>query len=782
MPLALPRSLHPPSVRLRRRGARLAPLLLAVALGQAHAVELRLTGADGAPGVHGTVAFEAGGQGGGAPDLTYTLESATEDRVGLALYGGAGGLGGRGGPEFLSGPDPVLNQGGVGGNGGVGGSVHGSVGASLRGGAVLASATAYGGKGGAGNAPGCCFTYSGPGGAGGRGGDATSFARGETPGAGATVRALAVAGDGGDGYIGAFGGGGGDDAHGGNGGDALASGSGWSAAGPASGSATARGGAGGAISPQSLWSRGGAGGGANASLTLRAAGMATGEALAIGGDGVGAYGMFPAAGSGVASLTLSGAGASGHSVANSGAGVGGAAASTLRAVTSGALAVDVGARAGGVANASASADVYVDSGYGAAPAGTAAVRGRAFAGGGGGGDGTLSSATVNLFGSGGIVGVSDARGGDAAGGDCYYGCVRGGAAFSGASGITSGRHDVTISAYARGGNAVSDSGLLMGGGSAAAAAYGKSAGGVVTVKAEALSQGYESDIGGARASAITTAAGGASLAEARYVAVPGTWNPDAAYVARADAASVGAGGARALASGQGLRGDLRADAAADGAVAVSGRAALTGFGDGLAESRASVGGAVAALGPFDGRMQALSQVTGAPPGADAAPPLAALAALAAPAGGASWRAVGAMAAAGGASAAEAVTQAGIAFNAGAGQHLLLGLFAPVPPAGNIFGLDFSVTNNGATLFARTFTGASELDLFFNSQLLDLGLLVAGRQQLLVSSVWHLGEGAGYGFHYALGASAVPEPGTWLLLVMGLGGVLLAARRKRHQPR
>ncbi|MET0322804.1 MAG: PEP-CTERM sorting domain-containing protein, partial [Duganella sp.] len=116
---------------------------------------------------------------------------------------------------------------------------------------------------------------------------------------------------------------------------------------------------------------------------------------------------------------------------------------------------------------------------------------------------------------------------------------------------------------------------------------------------------------------------------------------------------------------------------------------------------------------------------------------------------------------------------------GAGQHLLLGLFGGQGIVDGTYAIDFTVRNNGVVLFTQYFDDAALAGLK-GAQLLDLGVLGAGLQNLALSTEWYIGGiDTAYGFQYVMGVSAVPEPTTWLAMLLGLGTLVMAARRRRQ---
>ncbi|MEO5932787.1 MAG: PEP-CTERM sorting domain-containing protein, partial [Duganella sp.] len=115
-------------------------------------------------------------------------------------------------------------------------------------------------------------------------------------------------------------------------------------------------------------------------------------------------------------------------------------------------------------------------------------------------------------------------------------------------------------------------------------------------------------------------------------------------------------------------------------------------------------------------------------------------------------------------------------------------------AGGGFDLfELTISNHGVQLYSHAFLTGAEADLFFNGSLLDLGPLGGGMQDLLISSTLNYSGPGGYAFNYLVGTgigvgtgtgggigngvTAVPEASTWLMMVIGMGGMLLVARRR-----
>jgi len=725
------------------------PLLLSLAVSQAYAVDVTRTGAAGTPGISGTAPGESGTAGGAGGAARYRITTSDASNT-VVLTGGRGGDGG----GVAHSPDDT-NDGGV---GGAGGRAQGRVTAARTSGNVTTDITTRGGTGGDGGNNGCCMTSVQPGGTGGR---ASSRATAVSGSGDASVQALATGGTGG---IGA------------NGGDAVARG--WASAqsGSATGAVHAVGGAGGAASdfPQSQANlRGGTQGAATAELTLDGSGVADGQVTATGTAAT-------------ASLLQYGAGAIGRSIAT-----GVNASSSARAYTTGQAAVDLTALAQVRDYGGGSAEVYVDAGYSAgaiSATGNPAVSGRAVAGNAETAFGANTS-RLTLLGSGDIVGTSEATGANSALIDagcsnlCPYG---GGSAESYASGATLGRGNVTITATALGGKSMyaEFAGGWTSGGAGRAVASGVSGSGAVVVKALARS-GREFSPGEpfadplVRATAATLAAGGSSYAEARH-------QSESEYQAIAEAASVGSGGSRAVAIGSDLRGagfggmlESRATASSDSLTVSTYNRLWAIGGDGMVTSAANVGGVAYGLPASADGTTLVSYATGLPSATTVTALLADSPALAAT--DASWLGAGAFAFSNASLTLGSYSEARYSFSAVDGQHLLLGLFGPQGVTQDDYALDFSVTNNGVLVFSSILFG-SELSALLDDRLLDLGLLGSGAQNLAIRASWRaigeFGFGTGYGFNYLMGVSPVPEPATWLAMLLGLGTLIMVARRRR----
>jgi len=759
-----------PAVSYRALSPLLVSLLMAVAADSAQAGQTVRVGAAGAAGAPAQPpATGHGGDGVAGESVQFAIVSS-EAYNALTLTGGHGGAGGDGYTQMPWPADDWPPPQGLGGAGGAGGAANGALAAQRARGAVSAATATLGGNGAQGGTDGCCMTGMG---AGGTGGAATSAARAATGAGVARVLAQATGGSGGVSR---------------EGGAAHATAVASSAAGAASGQVIAQGGSGGSGRPTAygLTFNPGAGGNASASLALAGTGTVNGAVLATGGDAGSAYTGWGQVGAADATIELRGAGATGSATAINGHGAGSAVATSVaRAVTTGAVVVDITSTARGSLNSAGAASVDVDAGYSGAAAGNAAVTGRALAT--GGADYQASnSATLILRGNGAIIGVSEARGADGwDSGSCYNGCAGGASASSVATGATRGSGNVAITALAVGGAPNLD-GVIPTGGGATAAASGQSGSGVVTVTARARSySSYSSDEPfvnpEVRASAITTAAGGSSYAQA----IQESLVPYGEYRVLAEASSVGKGGARAVATGisspGGYGGMLESRASASGAgLTVSTYNQLWALSrDASVVSDVSVGGVLQGLPASDGSTALVSSATGLPAQADLAGLLGASPTLAAT--DASWLGAGAYAYSSNTMALVSTSETQYTFATADGQRLLVGLFGGPSQSGGDLGLNFSVSNNGTLLFTRSLLG-DELTPFFTDRLLDLGLLGSGLQNLTIATQWYGsafgGEAAGYGFRYVMGVSPVPEPSTWLAMLLGLGTLVMVARRRQ----
>lgn len=497
-------------------------------------------------------------------------------------------------------------------------------------------------------------------------------------------------------------------------------------------------------------------------LTINAGGLATGTARAVGGQAGGLRHSWEYQdGDASATIELVGAGASGGSYAR-----GGNANSSVNVATTGARAVNVESRAiAGLGDPSsprghegnAKASTVVNAGT---TGGRAAVTAGAYASGSGGSQNAQANLLINTGGD--ITGTAQAQGGV-----FEYIYTESGSSEAIARGVTSGAHSVTLNALASSAFAPAF-GSQNGYGKATANAYGASGSGTVTVAAQALSgMNYilSPRLSSARATAETSLLGGVSNASAR------ARGEQMEAVATANA--IGAKGARV-----GFTATATGDFAQGSAVA-SNRFDAASFalktGNGAAGDNQLY--AYAGAAPADGAALGLS--------ATAAAAMTDL------------YGTGMHGASGGIDPEQASAPAGdniseFQFVSTVDQHLLIAFLGA---GGTGFdSLDLSISSHGNLLFSQSFTSLSDANLFFTDKVLDLGVFGAGAQDIVVRSSL-AGAAYGYAFNYVLGGgvggligagnptggvgvSAVPEESTWMMMMIGLSGLVIVARRRK----
>ena len=516
---------------------------------------------------------------------------------------------------------------------------------------------------------------------------------------------------------------------------------------------------------------GGAGGtGGNATASLRASGAGTVRGTAEANAGAGRE-QWPLTrsnyGAATANLALSGDGALGAASSN-----GGYATSNTNVSTTGMQAVDVQSQA--VANGANGADIgsaiantVVNTVRAGISAGTAAVRAVSVALGGERIE--KATATTDVRAAGDIVASSRAVGGYTSNGATDS---LAGETVSTTRAITSGAHNVSVTATALS-NIGDANGARAFRGNGTASAYGRSGSGIVESVAVArggvYGYGYEEGNGhaNAAATAVTTQRGGVSLARAEGEALTLNVKATAQGIAAGGGAVTYAAGAR---STQGTLAQTSASSAyRDSAFQLPQLAAVSTM-------TAHVGaGPVnpAALGLGANVAAAIPTVLGT--GVHAAgieAPLSETPAVLA-------------------------TTGEFSFATDSAQRLLLGFVSSTFTGGSFDALDLTISNNGVTLLSQSFTTLAAANLFFNDHVLDLGSFGAGSQHLVINSSLTYAQQGAYAFNYVLGGgglfrtsalgvatldsvSAVPEPSAWLMMSLGMGGMLLVARRRKSK--
>ncbi|MET0265957.1 MAG: PEP-CTERM sorting domain-containing protein [Duganella sp.] len=488
------------------------------------------------------------------------------------------------------------------------------------------------------------------------------------------------------------------------------------------------------------------GGDASAQLAIVAGGLATGDVSAIGGAGAQWLpGSSDNAGAANAVLELRGNGVQGRTVAR-----GSSASSSIRATGTGTQSVNLDAQAVAIparfGGGLISANIEARGASGAINADAQAD---------GASSSSFADARIDVSSAGAITGVSRAVGGYA-----MYAMepIYNSGAASTARGESSAAQAVTISAIALANrsNSSVDAAIF---GNASATAHGQSHGGPVQVNAEArggIATGAEGrNIVDAKATAVSLAPGGSAKAAALAV---GGYNS-------ASARAVGTG----VSAGQ----------SGFGASAVGG---YGGYASSVASSQYSE--AAFAL-PLAGGTYITAQTSAAPATAAELP-------LGNNVAGSVGTLLGVGAQGAGNETGSEVFEYGptvlqtstglFEFTALASQRLLIGFASSASLGGGFELLDLVILNNGVQLFAQSFTSLNAATQFFDGQVLDLGLLGAGAQQLSIASTFTFAPQSAFAFNYAVGtrviASHAPEASTWVMMIAGLGGVLLMARRRR----
>lgn len=512
---------------------------------------------------------------------------------------------------------------------------------------------------------------------------------------------------------------------------------------------------------------GGYGGNATASLRGSGAGTVRGTVEANGGAGQDNRSVLDKNnyGAATANLALSGDGAQGGSFSN-----GSYATSNTTVSGTGMQAVDVQSQA--VSNGAsplnlgaAIANTVVNTVRAGVAAGTAAVRAVSVALGGERIE--TATATTDVRAAGDIVASSRAVGGYTSNGATDS---LAGTSLSKARAVSSGVHNVSVTSTALS-NIGDASGARAFRGDATANAYGRSGSGIVESVAVArggissYTVAESSSHANAAAIAVSTRAGGVSLARAEGEAL--TLNVKA--------------------TAQGI-------AASGGAVTYA--AAASSARGNLAQTSASSQFRASAFAlPQLAAVSTMSAHVGAGPVDAGALGLGANVAAAIPTVlGTGVHAAGI----------EALiddnptvltTSGEFSFATDSAQRLLLGFVSSTFAGAGFDALDLTISNNGVTLLSQSFATLAAANLFFNDHVLDLGLFGAGNQHLVINSSMTYAQQGAYAFNYVLGGgssfntsalgvamldnvSAVPEPSAWLMMSLGMGGMLLVARRRR----
>lgn len=124
-----------------------------------------------------------------------------------------------------------------------------------------------------------------------------------------------------------------------------------------------------------------------------------------------------------------------------------------------------------------------------------------------------------------------------------------------------------------------------------------------------------------------------------------------------------------------------------------------------------------------------------------------------------------------------VLSANFRFATDAPGFLVFGLLGSQSTDVGFGNLELTISNHGTELFSRSFTSLTDARVFFSDHAFNLGALAAGDQDLLLTAGFTESRSGAFGFNYTFGVSPVPEPQTWMLMLLGTTVVLLRRRRR-----
>jgi hypothetical protein len=115
--------------------------------------------------------------------------------------------------------------------------------------------------------------------------------------------------------------------------------------------------------------------------------------------------------------------------------------------------------------------------------------------------------------------------------------------------------------------------------------------------------------------------------------------------------------------------------------------------------------------------------------------------------------------------------------------ILLGFLNTMSVGNGFDSSTFEILVNGVVFLNRSFSDLASANNFFTNNLLDLGHFSGGLTdvELLYSETMSSTEGFGftYGFTAIGFSSAVSEPSTWAMMLLGFAGLGFAFRRSRR---
>lgn len=129
-----------------------------------------------------------------------------------------------------------------------------------------------------------------------------------------------------------------------------------------------------------------------------------------------------------------------------------------------------------------------------------------------------------------------------------------------------------------------------------------------------------------------------------------------------------------------------------------------------------------------------------------------------------------------------LTTASFRFDTVAPGALTLGMLDFRSEGNGFTELELIVSNHGSELFSWTFDSLAAAQAFFHDNVLDLGTVGAGSQDILIAADFTFDTYGKFDFDYVLGAQGlapVPEPQVWMLMLLGLTVVLVRGRARRR---
>jgi hypothetical protein len=87
-------------------------------------------------------------------------------------------------------------------------------------------------------------------------------------------------------------------------------------------------------------------------------------------------------------------------------------------------------------------------------------------------------------------------------------------------------------------------------------------------------------------------------------------------------------------------------------------------------------------------------------------------------------------------------------------------------------MEFTILDRGVEIFDLTFNNLAVAESFFHDSVINLGFGLGPDIDLTFAYNLVADGSGGFGFDFALGG-AVPEPSTWVMMLIGFGGLAYA---------